>query len=163
MGIATLFIAIAGAMVASTASASPSYLFVDAKGDGSHAIFVDLNSLHRTGSKLDYWMLQVNLAATATKPHFVSHILRRYTEDCAANSGQMTYSVMYTASGELLSGGAISAPVVPVIPDSVGSEIEDLLCHGQPPSFELVTTVTQARALGRKLFRKSLQQNHSAK
>lgn len=163
MRIAALLLALVGALVASPVSASPSYLFVDAKGDGSHAIFVDLNSLHRTGSKLDYWMLQVNLAASATKPRFVSHMLKRYTEDCTANTSQMTYSVMYTASGEPLTGGAIRAPVVPVIPDSVGSEIEDLLCHGQPPSFELVTSVTQARALGRKLFRKLPQQNRSVK
>ena len=148
-----LFFAALG-LTAAPALAKPLYLFVDERGDASYAVFIDLNSIKKSGPRVEYWMLQVNLAATATKSHFLSHALRRYTEDCQAHTSQLTYAVLYTASGEPLSQGPVSVAANPVVPETVGDEIEDLLCRGQPPSYATVNSIDEARLLGRRLMSK---------
>jgi len=135
MRVGILIAAVAAVLLGSPAAATPMYLFIETSRDGGHAIFVDLNSIQKSGQKVDYWMLQVNLAPTATKARYVSHILRRYTEDCAAHTSQLTYSVMYLGSGSPLSRTPITAAPAPVVPDTVGDEIQDVLCEGSPQTY----------------------------
>jgi hypothetical protein len=122
-------------------------------GDATYGQFVDLASLKKHPPKVDYWMLQVNLAETATKPRYVSHALRQYTMDCSASTTQMTYSILYLGSGSPLGRQAIKSAPQPIPPDTVSAEVEDLLCHGKSPSQMVVHSVDEARALVRKLDR----------
>lgn len=149
-----IFAAVAIATVDSGAEAGQRYLFVDVLGDGSYGQFVDLNSIQKHGSKFDYWMLQVNLAATATKARYVSHALRRYTQDCAAGTSQMTYAALYLGTGEPLNRGPVDTAPEPIVPDTVGEEVQDLLCRGKMPSYAAVDSIDSARALARKMARK---------
>jgi hypothetical protein len=152
MRIGLSIVAASLALFPTQALAVPRYLFVDMRGDGAYAQFIDLNSIKQHGEKFDYWLLQVNLATTATRPQFISHTLRQYTDDCATSTSQMTYAAIYTATGEPLSRGAVNAQPGPVVPETVGDELQDLLCRGKTPSYAVVGTVDEARALGRKLL-----------
>lgn len=106
---------------------------IGATHDGASFGFVDLVSIHSSGSTRSYWVLWVNTAKEAALPRHIYYAMRHYTDDCVAHSSHYTYLIFYDHGGEALDRADPGAPVTPVIPGSIGSDIEMLVCEGKAP------------------------------
>ena len=129
-----VMVAVCAVLWASTAQAADVNLVpIGPSAGGASWGFVDRANVETAGATRTYWVLSVNTSEEAAMHGHIYYAMRRYTADCAAHLSQYTFVAFYERGGHALSHAEPHVDAAPIIPGTLGADIEGLVCKGEAP------------------------------